>query len=147
MDKEKCIDVCNSLLRGEISAIETYQQAIEKFDEGSEAAELRNIKSDHIESAKTLTEHIHKLGGEPVDDSGIWGMFAKAVEGGAKLFGENSALAALKQGEETGRSQYESAIDNEDVMSDFKPVIKSELLPRQIKHIRQLDTIMNSNQH
>jgi rubrerythrin len=146
MDNEKCIDVCNSLLRGEISAIETYQQAIEKFDQGSEAVKLQEIKSNHIESARILEEHIRKLGGEPVDHSGIWGMFAKAVEGGAKLFGENSALSALKQGEETGRSQYESAIDNEDVMSDFKPVIKSELLPRQIQHIEQLDSIMASNQ-
>jgi hypothetical protein len=30
-DTEHCIKVCNSLLRGEISAVETYDKAIEKY--------------------------------------------------------------------------------------------------------------------
>lgn len=145
MDKEKCIDVCNSLLRGEISAIETYQQAMEKFDDELKTDKLQDIKSNHEKSANILKEHIRKLGGEADESSGIWGIFAKAVEGGAKLFGENSALAALRQGEESGKSQYESAIDNEDVMSDFKPIIKTELLPRQNSHIQQLNALIDSN--
>lgn len=142
MDKEKCVKVCNSLLRGELSAIETYEQAIEKFSQGPEAVLLRDIKSDHIRSVNTLKDHIRKLGGEPSSDSGAWGTFAKAVEGGAQLLGENSALAALKQGEEHGRSQYESAIEDEDVMNNFKPIIRTELLPRQVQHIRQLESLM-----
>ena len=43
---DKCIEACNSLLRGEISAIETYNQAIEKFrNEILETRrELRDVK-------------------------------------------------------------------------------------------------------
>lgn len=145
MDKEKCVDVCNSLLRGELSAIETYEQALEKFNGEPQAVALREIKADHIRSVNTLKNHIRKLGGEPSQDSGAWGTFAKLVQGSAKLFGENSALEALKQGEEYGREQYEDAIKSGDVLNDFKPIISNELLSRQSQHIQQLEGLMASN--
>ena len=42
---DKCVDQLNSLLRGEISAVETYQLAIEKIDDehASDATALRAI--------------------------------------------------------------------------------------------------------
>src|SRR5262245_53559837 len=95
----KGLECLNSLLRGELSATETYQQALAKVGNDPKAAELRRIHEEHRDAANTLRQHIHAHGGKPDQGSGTWGKFAKAVEGTAKLFGQTAALKALKEGE------------------------------------------------
>jgi rubrerythrin len=142
---EACIEVCNKLLKGELSAIETYDQALEKFKDEPSRAELLLIKSEHSKSVNLLRENIKKMGGMPSEDSGAWGTFAKIVEGSAKLFGENAALSALKQGEQYGESLYKEALVNEKVMSECKFMIKENLLPRQVENISQIETLIENN--
>src|SRR5437879_6012987 len=95
-------DSLNSLLRGELSATETYQQAMAKMGNDRGVIDLRELHADHREAANALREHIHQHGGKPEQGSGVWGAFAKAVEGSAKLFGNAAALKALKEGEKLG---------------------------------------------
>ena len=137
----ECIDVCNSLLRGELSAVETYSQALEKFENDVERSALRAIQNDHQNSAARLREHLLDMGAEPATDSGAWGTFAKAVEGTAKLLGESPALAALQQGEEHGIDEYEEALRNEGVMAEIKTVIRQQLLPPLSEHVVALDRL------
>jgi hypothetical protein len=138
---DECIDVCSSLLRGELSAIETYTQAIDKFDREVEASTLHTLRADHQNSAAKLRQHIIDMGAEPPADSGAWGAFAKAVEGTAKILGESPALAALKQGEQHGIDEYEEALKNPDVMEEIKTVIRRELLPPLSQHITALEQL------
>lgn len=135
---EECIDVCNSLLRGELSAVETYDQAIEKFENQSERSALQSIKADHILAVDLLSRHIVDMGATPSQDSGAWGTFAKAVEGGAKLLGESPALAALIAGEEHGISEYQSALEDPKVMDEIKGAIRTKLLPSLDSHVASL---------
>jgi len=137
----ECIDVCNSLLRGELSAVETYSQALEKFDSEIERSALRSIQSDHQNSVARLREHLNDMGAEAASESGAWGAFAKAVEGTAKMLGESPALAALKQGEVPGIDEYEEALRNSGVMEEIKAVIRHELLPPLSEHIAALDRL------
>ncbi|RYD65413.1 MAG: DUF2383 domain-containing protein [Verrucomicrobiaceae bacterium] len=137
----ECIDVCNSLLRGELSAIETYEQALEKFENDAERSALRAIQNDHQNSAARLREHLVDMEAEPATESGAWGTFAKAVEGTAKMLGESPALAALKQGEEHGIDEYEEALRNEGVMDEIKTVIRQQLLPPLSEHVAALDRL------
>ena len=51
---EECIKTCNSLLRGELSAVETYAKAIEKYPETPATAELTRIQSEHREVRKSI---------------------------------------------------------------------------------------------
>jgi len=113
---EPCIKVCNSLLRGELSAIETYGQAIRKHSDSPAAERLRDIRSEHITAAKLLADNVREMGGEPETDSGGWGVFAKTVQGTANLFGPGSAIESLQKGEEAGRGDYESALDRKSVV-------------------------------
>jgi rubrerythrin len=138
---DECIDVCNSLLRGELSAIETYNQALEKFDTEVERSSLQAIRRDHEASAASLREHIRDMGATPSTESGAWGTFAQAVEGTAKMLGESPALAALQQGEEHGIDEYEEALRNPDVMEEIKGVIRQQLLPRLSEHVAALDRL------
>lgn len=136
---DKCVDQLNSLLRGEISAIETYKQAIEKVDDehASDATALRAIAQEHGEDAQELRKSIEKLGGEAADSSGPWGTWAKTVQGVAKLFGDASALKALKEGEEHGLKDYEEAVDDVDEAS--RTIIVARFIPNQKRHIATLD--------
>ena len=48
------IDVLNALLRGEVAAVETYDQVIPKFAGQPQAVELQRIRDEHTESAAVL---------------------------------------------------------------------------------------------
>ena len=128
-------EICNSLLRGELSAIETYTQAIEKFAEHSDVSPLGRIRADHEAAAASLREIVGESGEEPATGSGPWGTFATAVEGAAALFGESSALAILQQGEEHGISEYEEALESGDFDEPAIRLIRDKLLPAQRNHI------------
>lgn len=134
------IAICNKLLRGELAAVETYGQAIMKYDTSPEADELRRIRLEHSKSARILTDNVRAMGGYPTPDSGAWGLFVSAVQGAANLLGEESALESLKQGEELGKQDYENAIRDQDVPEDFRTLIRTELLPPLIRHIEILES-------
>jgi uncharacterized protein (TIGR02284 family) len=132
----------NSLLRGEISAIETYQQALAKLGETNNSCEMRRLHDEHIEAANILRRHIHEHGGEPAKGSGVWGAFAKAVAGTTKLFGNTAALKALKEGEEQGIFEYENALKNDGLPADCRELIETKLLPQTKAHVPVLDHLM-----
>ena len=141
MEAGKCIEVCNELLRGEISAVETYDQALEKFKAEAEASELKAIRDEHESAVQILTENVVAMGGEPSTDSGSWGTFAQSVQGASKLFGEGAAIWALTQGEEHGQNQYERALEDENVMPECKQLIRQKLLPNQKRHLSTLSSL------
>lgn len=137
------ISQLNSLLRGEMSAIETYRQALEKIsaDNPFGVEELRALQVDHRDAADALWHHIEQHGGKPSEGSGAWGALAKAVEGTAKLFGDTAALKALKEGEEHGLKDYESAMNDKNLSADCLTLIRG-LLSKQREHISVLDRLM-----
>lgn len=141
MANNETVSASAKLLRGEISAVETFQQAIKKFSGEPEAAVLGRIGLQHIEAVEILRKEIVEAGGKPEEGSGIWGAFAQAVEGTAKVFGESAALAALIQGEEIGISDYESALENDEVSASLKATISSTLLPQLRENIVSLKAL------
>ena len=62
----------NSLLRGEISAAETYRMAIDKVADNAaaNAGLLREIQAEHGRAAQGIRDRIRELGGEASDSSG-----------------------------------------------------------------------------
>jgi len=138
------VDTLNSLLRGELAATETYQQALAKVGNETGAEELRRIHVEHREAANTLRQHVHKCGGKPDQGSGAWGTFAKAIEGSAKLFGQTAAIKALKEGEQKGARDYESALQSKDLPTECAELIRSQLLPQTKAHVPVLDRFMKA---
>lgn len=127
---EKDIDQLNSFLRGELSAVETYDQALEKLeDEPSLAAPLRTCRTSHMRRVDLLRNEVTRLGGKPANGSGAWGNFAKLVEGGAKVFGKKAAIAALEEGEDHGRDDYQR--DLSDLSPATRGFVEAQLLPEQ----------------
>jgi uncharacterized protein (TIGR02284 family) len=135
-------DVMNALLRGELAATATYQQALEKVGHEAGADELRDIYQEHWAAVDQLRQYVRAQAGEPDQESGLWGAFARAVEGGVKILDNTAALKALQEGEEHGLRSYEDALQDQHIPADCKTLIRSTLLPQTRSHIQVLNHLM-----
>jgi len=145
-DPSNALGQLNSLLRGEISAAETYRMAIDKISESDSASAngglLREIQAEHGRAAQSIRDRIRELGGEAADSSGAWGVWAKTVQETMNLFGDTSSLKSLKEGEEHGLKDYESALPSLDASS--AQLVSNQYIPAQQRHINLLDQLINS---
>lgn len=144
MDNDKAISKINELLRGEISAVETYRIAIQKEEHSSDVQRLRDIQQDHEHAVSNLKSHVSQMGGKPEQGSGAWGAWAKTVEGTATIFGDKTALKALKEGEEHGLKQYQAIINDADAPGFCKDTART-LLPKQQQHVQYLDQLISAH--
>jgi hypothetical protein len=132
MGTKSNVDQLNSFLRGELSAVETYRMALDKLDADSPARiEVESCLQSHQERVNALREAIIAAGGEPSEGSGPWGVFAKAVEGTAKAFGDKAAIAALEEGEDHGLKDYKDELDDTDLDVQTRSFVVGQLLPAQ----------------
>lgn len=124
------IECLNGLLRGEISAVETYNQARERITLPIVTPALQDGQIAHQRRVQQLVEKIESLGGEPSDSAGAWGAFANFLEGSAGLVGDKASIDMLEEGEDHGLQVYRDEIENcED--GAVRMFIKDELLPGQ----------------
>ena len=144
--KNPVVDDLNGLLRSELSAIETYRQALEKnrneYGEDARFQQLSQMMRDHEQAATQLREMVQRMGGVAANDSGAWGTWSKTVMGAAKLFGDKSALKALKEGEESGIKDYRSA-SRDRAPPEIQQVFGS-IVSREEEHVRQLDRLIEA---
>jgi demethoxyubiquinone hydroxylase (CLK1/Coq7/Cat5 family) len=133
------VDTLNSFLRGEISAVETYRQAIEKMSDKPEASTLNDCLRSHEQRVSLLTNEVRLRGGKPAQGSGPWGAFAKLLEGGAKLFGAKAAIAALEEGEDHGRDDYKRDLPK--LEADARTFIELQILPEQLRTHQVMSTL------
>ena len=135
-------ETLNSLLRGELAATETYQQARSKLSGTPGAPDLERVHREHTQAAQALRQHVRAHGGQPEASSGAWGTFASAVEGTAKALGTDATLKALKEGEEMGAKNYEDALHEGELPADCQELIRDQLLPQTRSHVPVLDRLM-----
>lgn len=143
MQNEQSVEQLNRLLRGELSAIETYEQALQKVKDVSATDTLRRIAEDHRTAADLLRQHVSLFGGTPDHDSGAWGVWARTVEGAAAILGDTVALKALKEGEEHGLKEYQDVASDENLAFQCRNLINSDLMTRQRQHIGSLNRMMH----
>jgi demethoxyubiquinone hydroxylase (CLK1/Coq7/Cat5 family) len=131
MTTEKMASRFNELLRNELSAVETYNLALKRTTHLELSNALRQLRDDHDQRVTGLRTKIREIGATPSEGSGAWGAWAKAVQVGADLLGDKTAIAALEEGEDHGLKLYTSTLRDESVIvSDY---VKSVLLPAEQK--------------
>ena len=62
-EADKTVDALNGFLRGEISAVETYRQAIEKLGGSPTGAQLEDCRRSHEQRVAKLRDQVARLGG------------------------------------------------------------------------------------
>lgn len=123
------IDKLEECLRSELSAVETYQLALKSVTHVGLHHILQEIFVSHSRRAENLRARIGLGGGEKSPGSGIWGAFAKAVQVGADLLGDRTAIGALEQGEDRNIKLYSEGLDACDPAT--RSYLTKELLPEQ----------------
>jgi uncharacterized protein (TIGR02284 family) len=140
--KSKCIETLNSLLRGERSALETYEGVIKNQDEGAPRVQLEQICSDHRDRVAELERHVISLGGKPGTSSGTWGVVASVVQTVANVIGDKTAVYSLKEGEELGLRSYESSL--EDVSDEPECIhLINSCISAQRENLMKLQSILS----
>jgi hypothetical protein len=141
-ENEKVVDTLNTFLRGELSAVETYRQALDKLNNSASRTLLLDCHISHEQRVEKLRQQVAKLGGEPSNNSGPWGAFAKLIEGGAKIFGEKAAISALEEGEDHGLKLYRDEIGKLD--QESRRLVETDLLPAQERTHRTMSTFKHT---
>ena len=144
---QEAVKDLNQLLRGEISAAETYKMAIDRAGKSDsarpEAEQLHALQREHGTNAQQIRERIEALGGEASDSSGAWGAFAEAVQKTANLFGDTASLKALKEGEEHGLHSFERKLRDGHLDEESAAIVQA-MIPRQKQHIAAVHSLLHS---
>lgn len=123
----------NSLLAGEISAVETYDLAMKRDFDSATLENLSSCRASHTDRVSKLTDYVIQTGGSPETGSGPWGAFNSFVQNTAGSAVD--ALALLEQFEAERLVQYEA--QKEIAPPPVLIVLNSELLPAQHEtHLR-----------
>jgi Domain of unknown function (DUF2383) len=144
------IEEFNSYLAGEISAVETFNLALQKAADAQIVQTLQDGKLSHSLRVVELERCVQQLGGRPSESSGIWGPFAKFSQNTAMT--ERDALAMLEQSEAERLVNYE--LQRGLVEGPVLEMLEGELLPAQHKThlalsalLKLLDPIPGSTTH
>lgn len=142
----------NQLLNTELSAVETYEEALQEKDwkvlsPDPQIQALFHILVDHLQAASQLGTEVQRLGGRPANGTQAWDswshrrMDAGRLLGDVNRFGDKAALEALKEGEESGLKEYQAGLHHQTLPPEVKPLIRS-LKTKQQAHVRALDDLM-----
>ncbi|HVU49674.1 MAG TPA: DUF2383 domain-containing protein [Polyangia bacterium] len=128
--KDQALETLNDLLKGELSAVESYDRALPAVeDKPALRGDLQECRASHELRVERLRRAIVDVGGEPAHDSGAWGLFAKAVAGGARALGWKTVINTLEEGEVHGLKDYGDAMARLD--ERLRQVVSTELYPEQ----------------
>ena len=136
---DRSIDTLNSFLRGEISAVETYRQAIDRLTDNPLRYQLKECLDSHTMRVDSLRQRVQELGGTPSTSSGMWGTFARMIEGSAAMLGEKATIAALEEGEDHGKNDYQRDLDQLDY--ETRSWFTSRIQPEQERTHDQLSAL------
>src|SRR5262245_14135252 len=140
--RSKCLERLERLHRGEVAALTTYGEALQKDGAASDA--LSSLRDDHRAAATRIGARIVALGGKPPTEEGsIWEAFAQAFESTAKLLGNRPALEALKLGENHGVDKYADAMGDPYVDAETRAMLDGSTA-RQKHHVAALDRLLRA---
>lgn len=122
------IEQLNEMLKGELSAVESYDKALGYVSDSSLATTLHELRGSHSERVGTLHDAISEYG-TPAHSPGTWGGIAKIVVNAAHNMGDTALLVALEEGEDIGLNSYEWKLVH--MHGPYRDLVKNELFPRQ----------------
>ena len=132
----------DDLIRGEMSAVKSYDTILADMKDGAEKTKLEKIRANHETAVEKLKGFASKEVKEDTKSAGAWGSFATVWTSGAKLMGNKTALKALTQGEEHGITEYKEALDDASIKPELKQMIRTQFIPKQEEHLKTIKSMM-----
>lgn len=122
MASERVAEVLNEFLREELSAVESYRQALPALNDPYLRARAAECLRSHGMRVDILLDEIDELGGAAYASADSWNGIAQ---------GENAAIAALASGETQVLTRYRKDLRKLDI--DTQELVEMELLPEQAR--------------
>jgi hypothetical protein len=117
----------NTLLSEELGAVQSYDLALERAKNPRVIQTLERCRQCHFDRSGLLKKRIEASGGEPTENSGLWGGFDKWVQQSATS--ERDAVALLEESEAERLVNYEA--DRSILPVEVLGVVEQNLLPAQ----------------
>ena len=133
----------DEIIRGEISAVEAYEQVLKEIDADPESLRLEKFRDQHLHAVNYWQRQVKREGKIPEQSSSIWGTVVETFVGVSKLLGSTSALKALKAGEEHGLKNYTNMLEDSNLTSMQKKEIIDTFIPRQKQHIETINSLLH----
>ena len=133
-------ETLTSLLRAELSAVETYRGALERLDGQPVGAQLRQICVDHSRSVQVLRGLLLRHGETAPAASAGRGPDI-AVRGDDELA---ATVHALREGEARQVEAYRRALADPALTPGVKAMIRSDLLRRSEGHVPTLEALIEA---
>ena len=130
------------LLRGELAAVDSYEQALRDVHDHPSRDLLWSFLEDHRRAVSVLSRHTAEAGEIPAQSAGVWGAFARAVERAASWINDPTTLKALKEGEVHGVDEYRNALSENHLSDALRKIVEEELFPLQSEHVEELDIVI-----
>lgn len=125
------------LLRGELAAIHTYAQAIERMYTSTIRTELADCRGSHARRVELLRNYIQAADGEDVvEGAEVWSDVANLLVGDTGRFGHQSIVDAIEQGEQRMRDVYRRELG--ELTADVARFVSERLLPEQERTLATL---------
>jgi len=140
-------DALNHLLQSEMSAVETYTQALNRFDDLEVISELQMMRDEHSRAVRVLRDQVVLSGAAPADHSGSWSTVNVTGFDTMDVIGPATILALLCQSEEHGIREYEAALSAGDLHLENQRLICTRLLPGCRTHVEKLNALLGGMGH
>jgi len=127
--------------RGELAAVESYIQALNKYEGQPEEDDLRTMLREHRDAANRLGVTLRRNGFPLPAGSGAWGTLASTAERVAAMVNDQIPLQLLRQGEAIGVSGYDKLLAADD-LGDALFVELAALRSRCRTHMHRLDLLV-----
>lgn len=145
------MSVLENLLKSEIAAMDTYDQALQEVDESPQIRILHDLRRDHEFAAYALRVLLARFSDQgDLDDPELWPLpggavrIAGRIRDGVRIVARTTALAALKLGEESGVFGYLQALETPMLADEARFVIERQILPRCRDHIGTLESMLDA---
>ncbi|OPZ83931.1 MAG: Rubrerythrin [Firmicutes bacterium ADurb.Bin419] len=136
------VNELNTVLKGEIMAIESYDKYIRELKDGKIRNVFLEIQDDHKEHVNLLEDRIKQLGGEPDEKLGVPGFMANAKMT-LKNMGETKAIDLLKwayDGEDKGIAMVEEIVKGD--LDDTSMKLVKEILSVDHDHLKTMNSLI-----
>jgi hypothetical protein len=106
----KPLKVIDKLLRDELAAAATYEQAQQHVDNPETLPALEKNRESHATRSVMLAQLLRQAGATPSESAGPWGVFTKLVENAASFVNDAAVLKVLAEGEKHSTSLYQREV-------------------------------------
>jgi uncharacterized protein (TIGR02284 family) len=143
MDTAEIVKKLGSLVKLDLDAIESYDQAIEKIKEDAIRTKLSEFRDDHQRHVNHLSETITKFGEDPPKRKpDLKGYLLEGFTALRSITGTEGALKAMKTNEELTNKKYDEA-RSLDLPPDQRDLVESHYKD-EVRHLSYINDVLRN---